>query len=160
MKINKIFSNITNSKFVGNHLKKVIDDDTFAAKSLVVCAVAKDVFAYSVRYNTTKKNEKIPKEQRNFVAAMDIASGAVTSVLQLGVGFAVANPKLQNKIWNKLFSGASFQNVNAAKKTFISLFTLVTSGILTERVLVPLLATPIAEKLSEKNKAKQNNTKK
>ncbi len=158
MKINDAFSKFTKSNLLNNHIKRVINDDTFAAKTLVVCAVAKDVFAYSTRYKTTKENKKIPEEQRGFVAAMDLASGAVTSVLQLGVGFAVASKKFQDALWNKMFSNVPFKDVKVAKKTFAGLVTLAVSGILTERLLVPLIATPIAEKFEKGFKPSQKNS--
>lgn len=150
MKINNIFTKITESPLFNKHIEKVINDDAFAAKTLVVCSIAKDVFAYSLRYKTTMENEQIPEKKRSFVAAMDLASGAVTAVTQLGVGFTIASPKIQNGIWNKLFSKAKFTNENIAKKTFVSLLTLFGSGVITERVIVPLIATPIAEKLKSK----------
>ena len=51
-----MISSITQSKVFNNHLKRVINDDAFAAKTIVVCSVLKDVFAYSVRYKTTMEN--------------------------------------------------------------------------------------------------------
>ena len=53
---------ITQSKFFNKHLQKVINDDAFAAKTIVTCSVLKDVFAYTVRYKTTMDNEKIPEK--------------------------------------------------------------------------------------------------
>lgn len=152
MKVNKVLTSITQSKPLNNHFAKVINDDTYAAKALVVCSVAKDVFAYATRFKTTMNNEKIPQEKRPFVAAMDLSSGIVTAIAQISVGFCVANKKLQDGIWNKLFSNVKFNDIKLAKKGFVSILTLATTGILTERVLVPLLATLLAEKVEKKTK--------
>ncbi len=141
---------ITESKIINNHFKRVISDDTFAAKTIVVCSVLKDVFAYSVRYKTTMENKKIPEKRRPFVAAMDLASGAVTAIAQIVVGFAIANPKFQNKLWDKLFKGIEFKNISLAKKSFATIVALIGSGVITERVLVPLIATPVAAKIEKK----------
>lgn len=141
---------ITQSKIFNNHLKKVINDDAFAAKTIVVCSVLKDVFAYSVRYKTTMDNEKIPEKRRPFVAAMDMASGIVTAIAQIVVGFAIASPKIQNRLWNAIFKDAQFKNIGIAKKSFATILALVGSGVITERVLVPLIATPLAEKMEKK----------
>ncbi len=148
---------ITQSKFFNNHLKKVINDDAFAAKTIVVCSVMKDVFAYSVRYKTTMDNDKIPERRKPFVAAMDMASGIVTSISQIIVGFAIASPKVQNKIWNALFKGAQFKNIGIAKKSFATILALIGSGVITERILVPLIATPLAEKMVKKFFKKEDN---
>lgn len=153
-----IIKPITNSKIFNNHLKKVINDDAFAAKSIVVCSVLKDVFAYSVRYETTMNNKKIPEKRRPFVAAMDMASGFVTSVAQIVVGFAIASPKVQNKLWNAMFKNAQFKNIGVAKKSFTTILALIGSGVITERILVPLIATPLAAKIEKKYFNNNSNT--
>lgn len=145
-----MISSITQSKIFNNHLKRVINDDAFAAKTIVVCSVMKDVFAYSVRYKTTMENKKIPEKRRPFVAAMDMASGIVTSIAQIVVGFAIASPKIQNRLWNAIFKDAQFKNIGIAKKSFATILALVGSGVITERILVPLIATPLAEKMEKK----------
>lgn len=148
--MSNVITPITQSRIFNNHLKRVINDDAFAAKSIVVCSVLKDVFAYTVRYKTTMDNEKIPEKRRPFVAAMDMASGIVTAVAQIIVGFSIANPKLQNKLWNGLFKNAEFKNIGIAKKSFATILALVGSGVITERIIVPLLATPLAEHMEKK----------
>lgn len=159
--MSNIINPITHSKIFNNHLKRVINDDAFAAKTIVVCSVLKDVFAYSVRYKTTMDNEKIPEKRRPFVAAMDMASGMVTAVAQIVVGFAIANPKVQNKLWDSLFKGAQFKHIGTAKKSFATILALVGSGVITERIIVPLLATPLAAGLEKKffKKDEEGNTK-
>ena len=141
---------ITQSKLFNNHLKRVINDDAFAARTIVVCSVLKDVFAYSVRYKTTMENKKIPEKRRPFVAAMDLASGVVTSIAQIAVGFSIASPKVQNRLWNKIFGKAEFKNIGVAKKSFATILALIGSGLITERILVPLIATPLAAVVEKK----------
>ena len=149
MKINPL-NRITNSELVNKHIKRAIEDDTFAAKTLVAINVAKDVFAYGVRFKTTMNNKEIPEEKRPFVASMDLMSGIVTAAMQIGVGFSLANPKFQNKIWDKFFKNCKFNDITAAKKGFSQILALIGSTVLAERILVPLIATPAAEKV-EKN---------
>lgn len=150
MIMTNLITPITNSKIFNNHLKRVINDDAFAAKTIVVCSVLKDVFAYSVRYETTMNNKKIPEKRRPFVAAMDLASGVVTAIAQISVGFAIASPKVQNKLWNAIFKDAQFKNIAMAKKSFATILALIGSGVITERILVPLLATPLAAMVEKK----------
>ena len=149
MKINPL-NKITNSELVNKHIKKAIVDDTFAAKTLVAINVAKDVFAYGARFATTMKNEEIPEEKRPFVASMDLMSGVVTAAMQIGVGFSLANPKFQDKIWDKTFKNCKFNDIVAAKKGFSQILALIGSTILAERILVPLIATPAAEQFEKK----------
>jgi len=66
MKVN-LLSKIANSKIINNHLNRVIKDDAFAAKTLVAINVAKDVFAYGIRFKTAMKNKEIPEEKRPFL---------------------------------------------------------------------------------------------
>ena len=159
MKIDSIKNFITNNNFINKHVNKVINDDAFAAKALVTINVAKDVFAYATRFKTTMKNDKIPDEQRPFVAAMDLMSGAVTAIVQLAVGFSLANPKVQDKLWSKLSKGCTFQDATAARKGFGQIIALIGSTIIAERVIVPLIATPIAE-VFEKKVLKHDGTQK
>ena len=158
MKTNPIKA-ITNSKFLNKHINKVINDDAFAAKALVTINVAKDVFAYARRFQTTMKNDKIPDEQRPFVAAMDLMSGAVTAVVQLAIGFSLASPKVQDKLWSKLSKGCTMNDPVAARKGFGQITALIGSTIIAERVIVPLIATPIAE-IFEKKVLKHDGTEK
>lgn len=145
MKISPI-NKLTHSDFFNRHINRVINDDMFGAKTLVALNVGKDVFAYGVRFRTTMKNKDIPEEQRPFVASMDLMSGVVTAIMQIGVGFSLANPKIQGKIWDKLFKNCKFNDIVAAKKGFSQVMALIGSTILAERILVPLIATPCAEK--------------
>ena len=149
MKINPL-NKITNSELVNKHIKKAIVDDTFAAKTLVAINVAKDVFAYGARFATTMQNKEIPEEKRPFVASMDLMSGVVTAAMQIGVGFSLANPKFQDKIWDKTFKNCKFNDVVAAKKGFSQILALIGSTVLAERILVPLIATPAAEQFEKK----------
>ncbi len=154
-----ILNKITNSELVNKHIHKAIKDDTFAAKTLVTLGVTKDVFAYGVRFATTMQNKEIPEEQRPFVASMDLMSGVATAIMQIGVGYSLANPKIQDKIWDRFFQKCKFDNIVAAKKGFSQILALIGSTILAERILVPLIATPAAEKFEKKlfhNKTKND----
>ena len=95
-------------------------------------------------------NKEIPEERRPFVASMDLMSGVTTAAMQIGVGYSLANPKFQNKIWDKCFKNCQFKDVVAAKKGFSQILALVGSTVLAERILVPLIATPAAEAVEKK----------
>ncbi len=158
MKINPL-NKLAQSEMLNKHINKVIKDDMFGAKTLVALNVTKDVFAYAIRFKTTMQNEKIPEEKRPFVASMDLMSGVVTAIMQIGVGFSLAHHKIQDIIWDKFFKNCNFKDIVAAKKGFSQIMALIGSTILAERILVPLIATPFAEKFGKKffpHKNKEN----
>lgn len=150
IKVSNVFHSIANSKIMQNHLDKIINDDTLAARVLVCSGVAKDAISYAFRYDKTKKNKEIPEEKRNFVAAMDLTSGISTSIIQLALGFSISNRKLQKALCNKLFGYIkNVEKFGKAKEGFILLLSLITSGVIGERILVPMISTPIASKLKD-----------
>ncbi len=158
MIVSKAFYNLSNSKFMKNHAEKVINDDVLAARLLVCSNVLKDAVVYGFRFDKSRKNEEIPKDKRNFVAAMDLSSGLTTSVVQLLLGFAISNRKIQKKVCNKLFGHLQSKSndlFDITKKGFIAATTLIGSGVIGERVIVPMAATPIASWIKNKYFEKQ-----
>lgn len=163
MSISGVFKKISESKTFNNHVKKVINDDIFAARMLVGSNVLKDAIVYSFRYNKSANNEEIPEEKREFVASMDMASGITTCVVQLALAFVITNRKMQAKACDKLFGhlkNKSKELYSISKKGFIAAAALIGSGVIGERVLVPLIATPIASHLKEKYVGKKIQAKK
>lgn len=151
--INNVIRNISQSNLVNNHITRAVSDDVFAARALVITNVAKDAISYGFRYNKSKKNEEIPEDKRKFVAALDLASGFTTCAVQLLIGFAISNKKLQRNLCNKLFGqlkDSAPKTFDIAKKGFISACALIGSGIIGERVIVPLIATPLASYIKTK----------
>ena len=158
MLIPKIFHTISDSKFMNKHVSKVINDDIYGARVLVCSNVLKDAIVYGFRYDKSRKNEEIPKEKRSFVAALDLASGLTTCVVQLAIGFAISNRKFQNAMCNKLFGHLKNQSnelFSITQKGFISAAALIGSGVIGERIIVPLLATPMATHLKNRYMEKQ-----
>lgn len=121
-------------------------------------------------------NKKIPPDKRKFVAALDLANGGLMILTQVATFFTISNKKVQEKIFDKLFNkffnraarkGHKSQLLNiekfekltgknfytafeALKKSSASTFGVITSlvaaTILAKRILVPFIATPLAEK--------------
>ena len=159
MIISKALYSLSNSKIMQKHAEKVVGDDVLAARLLVGSNVLKDAVVYGFRYDKSRKNEEIPEEKRGFVAAMDLASGITTSVVQLALGFAISNRKMQAKICNKLFGHLESKKpelFELSKKGFIAAAALIGSGVIGERMIVPLLATPIASVIKNKQEEKHS----
>lgn len=150
--IKNALSKAVNSNFVVNHIKKC-ENPQFLARTLLLTSVAKDVFAYGLRVHNTLNNDKIPEDKKKFSADMDMASGIITAVVQIGTGFLISNEKLQNKVSSKLFQ--SLQNdpraFKAAKASFSAISTMVFATLLAKRILTPLIASKLVYKMEHKH---------
>lgn len=87
MSLQKIASNIANSKLIKRHITKSVNDPKFLSRTLLVTSVSKDVFAYALRVENTLHNDEIPEDKKAFTAKMDAASGLATAVTRLARGF-------------------------------------------------------------------------
>ena len=149
----KAISSIANSGFMRKNISKSITNSQFASRLLLVTSVAKDVFSYTLRIKNAKNNEEIPEDKKPFVVQMDRATRLVTALVQLSVGFLVSSNKFQNFFSSKLFKNAlnNPELTENLKKSFASLSTLVVSTLLAKRLVVPLLATPLAGSFIKRN---------
>jgi hypothetical protein len=137
-----------------SHLDKSIMDPKYLATFLLTASVAKDVFAYSLRVHNAKKNPEIPDDKKPFVIAMDKATGITTIAVQLTAGTLIASKKFQNFCCDRLFADVKSNQkmFNLAKSGFGAISTLFGSVVLAKRVLVPLLATPMASHFMPKGR--------
>lgn len=143
-----------------------------AASAAVTIATVSNVTkdAVNCAYYVTQSinNERIPEDQRMFVAGLDLANGVLNVILQLGVTAAftkaISNafdkfvePKFftEEKYkqiytdWQTRFEpGKLLKKVNAEKKYaktgFCLLGALISMQVITKRIIVPLLSTPMA----------------
>lgn len=156
---------VINSKFVKDNIVKTISSPSYAAKFLVGAAVAKDAFEYTVSTAKILKNKEIPPKKRKLVAAMDGATGVLSCVSQLAVGFTLANDKVQKRISDFLFKDLAkkvdFKTIEKCKAGLAIASSLVISSIIVKRILVPMFAAPIAnygtEFLTKYQKCKREN---
>ncbi len=156
---------IINSRFVKNHIVKTITNPSYAAKFLVGAAVAKDVVEYTSSTLATLGNKEIPPKKRKLVAAMDAATGALSCISQLTLGFGLAGEKVQKKIGDFLFKDlikkVDAKTVQKCRAGFTIASSFILSSIIVKRILVPLFAAPIAnygtEFLGKYKKCKKEN---
>lgn len=141
----------------------------------VASIALKDGFGCYLYVKQSLNNKDIPDDKRKFVAALDLANGGLMVLSQLAAFWTVSNEKFQAKMFDGLFKKKfvnenlknifkkitekqEFKNIsvkefNAAfdkfhgnvKSAFGLLTSLVASTILAKRVLVPFIATPLAE---------------
>lgn len=142
----------------------------------VTSIVLKDGLGCYMYVNQSLNNKSIPEDKRKFVASLDLTNGGLMILAQLLTFFTISNSKVQSKIFNKIFGknfdGAAkklyetaikgsdkFKNITGKEfnvtfdkfkndaKGFFGIFTsLVAATILAKRVIVPFIATPLADK--------------
>ena len=177
-KIPKIpsFTNVAKKIFNSKVGKYLTDPRTGGAAVTIatISNVTKDGVNCAYYVTQSLNNERIPEDQRKFVAGMDLANGILNVVLQSIIGTKIGNwaggffdkkisPKyfsddvckeLYNKMENKMrfdeFKGLMEKNKNFAKSGFKVIAALVGMQVITKRIIVPLIATPMASVYKEK----------
>ena len=155
----------------------------------VASIIAKDGLGCYLYVTQSLNNKNIPDDKRKFVASLDLTNGLLMILFQIAV-FKMSKPvltKLFNKTAGKIFerplrktyhamvknkpefadiSGPKFRESfakvhNSVKDAFIGIMSLASAAIVGKRMLVPLVATPLAgsvEKWMNEREAKQNGT--
>lgn len=108
-------------------------------------------------------NKGMPKEQRKFAAAIDFMNGVFNFGVILTIGQMINknSDKWAEKI-AKVYKNPEIANLkgyNACKLGFRSVLTILVSGVLVQRVVVPFLATPAAKWMKEKYLSKPSKSK-
>ena len=139
-----------------------------AATIALVSNLSKDGVNCYYYVTQSLHNEKIPEEKRKFVASLDLSNGILNVITQLAVGIPIV--KQVNKVFDKhiapkyfskeaaenmykklkpeisldKFTGLFAKNKGFAKTGLGVIATLVGTQIIAKRILVPLIATPMA----------------
>lgn len=149
-----------------------------AATIALISTTSKDLVATYYYVTQSLKNEKIPEEKRKFVAALDLSNGILNLIfgitfgklIEKGAGTYFKNSiepeyfskeavgKMYEKIGKNVdyetFKGRFLRNSGYAKTGLAVIATLVGSQILSKRILVPFLATPMASYFKNKMEKK------
>ena len=153
-----------------------IDNAKFMSAIGVGSIVLKDGLGCYLYVKQSLNNKKIPEDKRKFVAALDLANGGLMIAMQILMFFTISNKKVQAKMFNSLFgknftrsadkalqaqlnkmdklkgmTGKEFHKAREAdKKGLVTAFgyltSLAASTIIAKRVIVPFIATPLADK--------------
>lgn len=152
------------------------DNAKFMSMIGVTSIVLKDGLGCYLYVKQSLNNDKIPEDKRKFVAALDLANGGLMIAMQLLMFFTISNKKVQEKIFNKLFgknftraadkalkaqlekvdklkgmTGKEFHAAREAdkkglKNAFGYLISLAAATLVAKRIIVPFIATPLADK--------------
>lgn len=164
------------SRFSKTELSDWVSKPENLGKMAIGSIVLKDGLGCAMYVNQSLHNDKIPDDKRKFVAALDLTNGGLMILAQLGMYYTISDPKVQSKIFGKLFgknfSAAAkdksealirkipkYKDINPKEfeeifgkfqgniKGFFGVFTgIVAATILAKRVIVPFIATPLADK--------------
>lgn len=142
----------------------------------ITSIVLKDGLGCYMYVTQSLHNDKIPEDKRKFVAALDLANGGLNIILQILLHFTISNKLVQAKMFNKLFGKGfdraalkTYQKVLGKREKFSevqgkqfhramdeikgsvcdalsNVTSLVAATIVAKRVMVPFIATPLADK--------------
>lgn len=142
--------------------------------------VAKDGLGCVLYVKQSLENKDIPDDKRNFVASLDLTNGLLMIALQLAMFFTVNHKVCQTKMFDSIFgrmfdrplkkayqslvkNQPGFESINDikfskefakirgnVKDAFGGLTSLIAASIVGKRVLVPFIATPLADKVEQK----------
>lgn len=111
----KAFNKVANTNYIKRNLALgVADPAKFKGRMLVTSILTKDAIGCYLYTSQSLHNEKIPKENRGFVAAIDFVNGLLMVGGQFLVGQVIdakLTPCLKNKANEKYFNADQFKKV-------------------------------------------------
>ena len=174
-KINKIIETPIKKFANSNIMEKICkqyreNNPKFITSFSVGSLIAKDTYGCYEYVRQNQKNKNIPEEKRNFISALDLLNGTMMIGIQLLTYATIAKKTNQSKVFDKFlgkyFNVTNFKKIkinnpeitakdfktykNNISTAFTHLFSLITTTILAKRVIVPIIATPLADKLKNK----------
>lgn len=181
--INKPLKKFANSNLMESVCKHYRENDgKYIAAFSVGALIAKDTYSCAIYVAKNERNKNIPEDKKRFISMLDIMNYVLTTAVQLIAYFTISKKAVQNKIFNKVlgkyFSPQKIsklenklqlkfpeispkeiaENVNRymenVEVAFEHLFSLATTAILAKRVIVPIIATPLADKAERRFLAK------
>lgn len=171
VKLHSIADNLLNSRF-GQYMTNPNASDT-AVKIATVSNITKDGVNCAYYVMQSLNNQKIPEENRTFVAGMDFANGVLNVVGQAVIGTwigkwagEVFDKKLAPKYFSEDIYKSTYKQINQNiryeefvnmmdkyknfSKTGLKVITaLVGMQVVSKRIITPLLATPMASIIKE-----------
>lgn len=169
--IEQPIKSFANSKLMEKVCKQYRKNNSkFITGFSVGALVTKDAYGCFEYVRQNQNNENISPEKRKFISALDLLNGTMMIGIQLLAYATIAKKTTQSKIFDKVlgkhFNAKNYKKIKAKtpeltvkdfktykdniSTAFTHLFTLATTTILAKRVIVPLVATPMADKLKDK----------
>lgn len=179
-------TNAKPATWLGKKFEK--DPEKALAMATVTSIILKDGIGCAMYVTQSLHNDKIPEKKRKFVAALDLTNGVLMIAAQIAMFFAMRkySGPIFEKLFKKSFNPVSKANTisrmrmqdaatgtagkkikydkayEGVKKDALDLFKFVAdiaaATIIGKRVIVPLIATPLAKKVEKKMDLKKNGT--
>lgn len=168
--INKPLKSFANSKPMEFVCKKYRENNSkFITALSVGSIIAKDGYGCFIYVWQNEHNKNIPKDKKKFISGLDIANGSLMILAQIIAYMTISKKAVQSKLFDKVlgkyFKPEMFQKIqknikNISEKDFKKAFkknkedievafthfvTLMTTTIFAKRVIVPYIATPLAD---------------
>ena len=177
-------TNAKPATWLGKKFEK--DPEKALALATVTSIILKDGIGCAMYVTQSLHNDKIPEKKRKFVAALDLTNGVLMIAAQIAMFFAMRkySGPIFEKLFKKSFNPVSKANTisrmrmedaatgtagkkikydkayEQVKKDGLDLFKFVAdiaaATIIGKRVIVPLIATPLAKKVEKKMDLKKN----
>ncbi len=177
-------TNAKPATWLGKKFEK--DPEKALAMATVTSIILKDGIGCAMYVTQSLHNDKIPEKKRKFVAALDLTNGVLMIAAQIAMFFAMRkySGPIFEKLFKKSFNPVSKANTisrmrmedaatgtagkkikydkayEQVKKDGLDLFKFVAdiaaATIIGKRVIVPLIATPLAKKVEKKMDLKKN----
>ena len=158
------------NKFMNSWIMRKLtssNSSTTVAKIAMWSNLTKDAVNCYYYVTQSLKNEKIPDDKRNFVAGLDLSNGILNVITQYLLGNATIkwtdklfDKKIAPKFYGKEAIEAAAKNIknnsteavadafrlnkNIAKAGMKVIATLAATQVVCKRIIVPLIATPMA----------------
>ncbi len=177
-------TNARPAQWLGKKFEK--DPEKALAMATVTSIILKDGIGCAMYVTQSLHNDKIPEKKRKFVAALDLTNGVLMIGAQIAMFFAMRkySGPIFDKLFKKSFNATSKANTisrmrmqdaekgkagkkiiydkayEGVRKDALGLFKFVAdiaaATIIGKRVIVPLVATPLAKKVEKKMDLKKN----
>jgi hypothetical protein len=178
-------TNAKPAQWLGKQFEK--DPEKALAMATVTSIILKDGIGCAMYVTQSLHNDKIPEKKRKFVAALDLTNGVLMIGAQIAMFFAMRkySGPIFEKLFKKSFNPVSKANTisrmrmqdaekgtvgnkikydkayEGVKKDALDLFKFVAdiaaATIIGKRVVVPLIATPLAKKVEKRMDSKHGN---
>lgn len=150
--LTRVFNAIRKPEIWKKATNAFMEEDAVQTFALV-SGISKDAINCIYYVTQSATNEKIPEDKRPFVASLDLSNGLLNVTLQAAIGYYVK--KYNGTLFDNYIGKKIKVNKTIAKNGFGVLVTLVATQILTKRVLVPFIATPMASMFKKNFEAKK-----
>ncbi len=141
-------------KALQRHITKSATNNNYAAKTLIYSAAGLTLASNVADAIELGKNKKLKEEERKYVSLFQLTTGVLSAAAQVGVGLALINEKTQGFIRNGLGKIspkiAETLKTSVAKKNVMKISSLIAAVMITKRVIVPFITTPIASMVKKK----------